>query len=93
MPASVGHWTGAALVASWCGKLPICPQLIVPLQIDLLMEVRRYLFSRSANQGALIVRRVIEGHGTALALKPRTGDHADDGGAGCGISSLGPGLR
>ena len=30
--------------------MSVCPKLIVPLQIDLAMEVRRYLFGRSANQ-------------------------------------------
>ena len=36
---------------TWCGKLSICPKLIVPLQIDLAIEVRRYLLDCSANLG------------------------------------------
>ena len=34
---------------AWCGKCSMCPKLIVPLQIDLAIGDRRYLFGRSAN--------------------------------------------
>ena len=37
---------------SWCGKLSICPNEMVPLQIDLALGDRRYLLGRSANPGA-----------------------------------------
>jgi hypothetical protein len=33
--------------------MPLYPKLIVPLHIDLAIGVRRYLFDRSANPGAL----------------------------------------
>jgi len=34
-----------------CGRLPMCPNEMVPLQIDLAIGVRRYLLLRSANPG------------------------------------------
>jgi hypothetical protein len=54
----------------WSGKMPTCPKLIVPLQIDLAMELGRYLLSRSANPRArdrhaatLPVRAIRRRHG------------------------------
>ena len=35
----------------WCGKLSICPNEMVPLQIDLAIGDGRYLLVRSANPG------------------------------------------
>jgi hypothetical protein len=35
----------------WSGKLCVYQKLIVPLQIDLAIEVRRYVVDRSANPG------------------------------------------
>ena len=33
----------------WCGKMWMCPKLMVPLQIDLAIGVRRYRFGLAAN--------------------------------------------
>ena len=47
----LSSYAGSQNLDFWSGKLFVCPKLIVPLQIDRAIGVRRYLFSRSANPG------------------------------------------
>jgi hypothetical protein len=46
----LGHSTAARDQRFRCGLLSLCPNEMVPLQIDLAIGVGRLLFGRSANQ-------------------------------------------
>ena len=63
---------------SWCGKMSICPKLIVPLQIDRALGVRRYLLGRWLAQARQVTHRcrqqaAFSAHGSISQASHRRG--------------------
>jgi DUF917 family protein len=48
-PIAVRFAGGSRYVAIWSGKMPLCPNEMVPLQIDLAIVLGRYLGDTTAN--------------------------------------------
>ena len=67
----LSSYAGSDELESWSGKLFVCPNEMVPLQIDLAIEDRRYLLRCSTNPPGAI-RRVFQ-NARPKALPRRSG--------------------